>query len=63
MVETKRKKYSEAEGYITRALHITEQQLGGTHYKVGMYRNNLGDVYRSRGDISEAQVQYQKALT
>jgi hypothetical protein len=62
-VQTLRKNFSSAEAYLTRAIHITEQQLGGSHFKSGMYRNNLGDVYRNRGDTGNAEVQYQKALT
>ena len=62
LVETARKKYSEAEQYLLRSISITEQELGSTHYKNGIYRNNLGDVYRNKGSIDEADVQYKKAM-
>ena len=48
--------------YYKKALKIAKHLFGKDHPHVGMYLNNLGDVYRKKGDFRKAEGIYFKAI-
>lgn len=48
--------------YYKKALKIAKHLFGKNHPSVGMYLNNLGDVYRKKGDFRKAEGIYFSAI-
>jgi tetratricopeptide (TPR) repeat protein len=65
LVLKKRADYDGAENYYTRAIQIVHDTFGHDqeHYKLGIYYNNLADLYRKRNKFDDALQLYQRALT
>lgn len=64
LVLKKRADYDGAENYYIRAIQIVHDTFGHDqdHYKLGIYYNNLADIYRKRTHFDKALELYQKAL-
>jgi tetratricopeptide (TPR) repeat protein len=64
LVLKKRADYDGAEKYYQRAIQIARDTFGydKEHYKLGIYYNNLADLYRKRNQFDTALELYEKAL-
>jgi len=40
-----------------------QKELGLIHPKVGLYQNNLGELYRQQGDLQSAEIRFKQALS
>lgn len=63
LVLKKRADYDGAEKLYKRAIDIVVKTFGEKHYKVGIYMNNLGDIWRYVISIPFSLPRLQKPLT
>src|SRR5207247_10859102 len=50
-----RSKYDKAEPLFQKALKLFEEKLGPNHYKAGAALDNLGALYREKGEYKKAE--------